>query len=239
MSNHQILTSTDHLALRVHTGAGAVYGDAAMACLTVPAEFRQVQAHFPIVFRRDIESGRMSALALFGFEEGENLFLEQDRWDAGYRPLASAVQPFLIGRPTTEDGEAQVHVDLAHPRISTSGEGMRVFDDAGQPTPYLETIATMLGDLDYAWRESEGFFAALERHSLVEPFTLEVPLADGSQHSLVGFQTVNEDRLGALDSEALFDLHSAGHLGPLYMVLASLAQFAELVARKNARVALG
>lgn len=239
MSSHQILTSTEHAALRVHTEPGVAFGDAAMACLTVPAEFRQVQAHFPIVFRRDIESGRLAALALFGFEEGENLFLVQDRWEAGYRPLALAVQPFLIGRPTTDGGEAQVHVDMAHPRISASGEGMRVFDEGGQPTPYLESIATMLGDLDHAWRESEGFFAALERHSLVEPFTLEVPLADGSQHSLVGFQTINEDRLGALDSEALFDLHSGGHLGPLYMVLASLAQFADLVARKNAKAGYG
>ena len=179
MSNHQILTSTAHGELRVHTGAGAAYGDAAMACLTVPAEFRQVQAHFPIVFRRDLESRRLSALALFGFEEGENLFLAGETWEAGYRPLALAVQPFLIGRPATEGGEAQVHVDMAHPRISASGEGMRVFDDAGQPTPYLESIATMLGDLDYAWLESEAFFAALERQRVGI-------IADGDAQSIQG-----------------------------------------------------
>ena len=239
MSKHQILNSVDHAGLRIHTGAGAGFGDATMACLTVPAEFRQVQGHFPIVFRRDLASGQLSALALFGFEDGENLFLEADRWDAGYRPLALNIQPFLVGRPASDGGAPQVHIDMAHARISSTGEGMRVFDDAAQPTPYLESIAAMLGDLDYAHREAGNFFAALERHGLVEPFTLEVPLADGSQHSLVGFQTINEERVAALDGEALYDLHAAGHLGPVYMVLASLAQFTGLVARKNARVALG
>ena len=60
MSGHRILTSTDHGDLRVHTAAGAEYGDNVMACFTVPVEFRQVQGYFPIVFRRDIESGEYS-----------------------------------------------------------------------------------------------------------------------------------------------------------------------------------
>lgn len=239
MSSHRILNSSDHGDLRVHTVAGGEFGDNTMACLTVPDEFRQVQAHFPIVFRRDIASGQLSAFALFGFESGENLFLEQDRWDAGYRPLALATQPFLIGRPAEEGGDVQVHIDMAHPRIDRTGEGTRVFDDAGKPTPLLESIATKLGDLDHAHRESLKFFAAIERHGLVEPFTLEVALNDGSKNSLVGFQTINEERLVALDGDALAELMAAGHLTPIYMALASLAQFAELVARKNGRVADG
>lgn len=239
MSNHQILNHADHAGLRVHTGASAAYGDGVMACLTVPAEFRQVQGYFPIVFRRDIASGAFSALALFGFENGENLFLDGDRWDARYRPLAMAIQPFLIGRAAADAETAQVHVDMDHPRISTSGEGTRVFDEGGQPTPYLEAIAGRLGDLDHGYRQASGFFAALERHDLLEPFTLDVPLDNGARHSLVGYHTIAEERLAALDGGALGELQSAGHLLPVFMAVASLSRFADLVARKNARVALG
>ena len=57
MSNHQILNPADHAELRVHTEAGAQFGDAVMACLAVLLEFRAVQAHYPIVFRRDAASG--------------------------------------------------------------------------------------------------------------------------------------------------------------------------------------
>ena len=243
MSNHQILSPADHTALRVHTEAGAAYGDNVMACLAMPAEFREVQAHFPIVFRRDAETGKLAALALFGFEAGENLFLKGDMWDARYRPMALAVQPFLIGRPPSgpgaEDAAPQVHVDMEHPRISATGEGMRVFDDASTPTPYLEAIATRLGDLDYSWQQATSFFAALETYELIEPFSLEVTLDSGAVQSLVGFQTIHEDKLAALDGEALRALMEAGHLARIYMVLASLAQFGGLVARKNARIAHG
>lgn len=239
MSNHQILNPADHGALRVHTGAGAAYGDNVMACLTMPAEFREVQAHFPIVFRRDAETGKFAALALFGFEAGENLFLNGGTWDARYRPMALAVQPFLIGRPSADDAAPQVHVDMDHPRISATGEGMRVFDEAGVPTPWLEAIATRLGDLDHAWRESTAFFAALEAYELVEPFSLEVTLDSGSIQSLVGFQTIHEGRFAALDGDALHTLMAEGHLLRITMVLASLSQFGSLVARKNAREAGG
>ena len=84
MTSHQIVDSTTHRDQRVLAGHGAALGDGVMACLTVPGEFRRVQAHFPIVFRRDMTSGAFSAWALFGFEEGQNLFLTGECWDANY-----------------------------------------------------------------------------------------------------------------------------------------------------------
>lgn len=239
MSNHQILNSATHAGLRIFSGASARYGDNVMACLTVPQEFHQVQGHFPILFRRDISSGTFSALAMFGFENGENLFLDGDRWDARYRPLALAIQPFLIGRAAPDSESAQIHIDMDSPRISANGEGTLLFDDGGQPTPYVETIAERLGDLDHGYRASPAFFAALERYELLEPFTLDVPLNDGSRHSLVGYHMIDEERLAALDGEALAALNRDGHLRPIFMAIASLSQLGELVARKNMRVTLG
>lgn len=236
MSNHQIVNFADHGQLRVHAGPGARFGDSVMACLTVPAEFRQVQGYFPIVFHRDLASGAFNALALFGFENGENLFLDGDKWDAPYRPLALAIQPYLVGRGARDDAAAQVHIDMASPRISTDGEGTLLFDDAGQPTPYLETVAEKLGDLDHAYRAGPAFFAALERHALLEPFTMDVSLVDGARHSLVGYHAINEDRLAQLDGDALSALHGEGHLQQLFMAVASLSRLGELVARKNRQV---
>lgn len=239
MSQHQILNPADHGQLRIRIEAGAAFGDNVIASLAMPAEFREVQAHYPIVFRRDAETGKLAALALFGFEAGENLYLNGSTWEASYRPMAHAVQPFLIGRPAEEGAAPQVHIDMASPRIAAGGEGIRLFDDAGTPTPYLESVAAMLGDLDYAWKEGAAFFTALEAYGLVEPFTLEVTLDDGSIQSLVGYLTIHEERLASLDGEALAALMAEGHLARIYMVLASLAQFGNLVARKNRKVALG
>jgi SapC len=239
MSNHQILNPADHAEIRVHAEASAAFGDNVMACLTTPNEFRSVQAHYPIVFRRDITTSAVSPLALFGFENGGNLFLNGDGWDARYRPMAQAIQPFLIGRPASESEIAQVHIDMASPRISGNGEGTRVFDMDGRPTPYLEAIATRLADLDHGYRQSHDFCATLERLELLEPFTLEVPLDDGSRHSLVGYHIIAEERLASLDGATLGDLQAREYLLPIFMAVASLSRFSDLVARKNARLSLG
>lgn len=239
MTKHAALDTNSHRDLRIDPRAGAARGDAVMATLTVPSEFRQVQAHYPILFRRENPQDPFIAVALFGFENGENLFLDGERWDARYRPLSIAIQPFLVGRPASGDGPGQVHIDLGHPRIAAGGEGIRLFDADGQPTPYLEDIAEKLGALDEGYRASPAFFAALADHDLLEPFTLEVTLDDGSVNSLVGFHIIDEAKLRALDAETLGKLHAAGHLMPMFMALASLSQLAGLVDRRNAKLGHG
>ena len=238
MSNHAVLDSNLHRDVRIRTGSSADFGDAIMACMTVPSEFRRVQNEFPILFRRDLETGQFSALALFGFENGENLFLDGPRWDAHYRPLALFTRPFLVGK--TADGQAELHVDLDHPRIAgPDDEGARAFDDGGQPTAYLEAVMAGLDELDQGYRESGDFFAALERYELLEPFSLDVELRDGSKHRLVGYHLIDEQKLRALESGALAELHAAGHLMPIFMALASLSNISALVARKNKRLSHG
>lgn len=240
MADHQIVNNTQHCDVRVHTAPGAEHGDGVMTTLVTPHEFRRAQSEFPIVFRRNQQDSSFAALALFGFENGENLFLNGNSWEARYRPLSLAIQPFLIGRhPDASEGEGQVHIDMEHPRVSRSGEGTRLFDEDGGTTPYLEQIAGMLGELHTGYQAQGDFFAALERHRLLEPFTLDVPLSDGSKHSLVGFHTIDENRLRSLDGDALGELHAADHLMPVFMAMASLSHFSELVRRKDARVTHG
>jgi hypothetical protein len=239
MTQHAALDVNSHRDLRIRTDAGADLGDAVMATLTVPSEFRQVQAHYPILFRRETGQEAFIAMALFGFEPGENLYLDGARWDARYRPLSAAIQPFLVGRPANGEGPGQVHIDLDHPRLTDGGDGVRLFDADGQATPYLEDIAEKLGALDEGYRASGGFFAALRDHDLLEPFTLEVTLDDGAVNSLVGFHIIDEAKLQTLDAETVGKLHAAGHLMPIFMALASLAQLAPLIARKNRRLGHG
>jgi hypothetical protein len=233
MTNHQILNPADHANLRIHVQPGSEYGDAVMACLAVPAEFRRLATDYPILFRYDQEQRSFSALALMGFEAGENLFLDGSRWLAPAKPLALAIQPFLVGRGRDADSPAQVHVDLAHPRIDHGAQGVRVFDDLGQPTPMLEQVIAMLGELDEAHRASAAFFAALDRHELLEPFSLDVPREGGGEHRLVGYHLIDEAKLRALDAAALGELHGAGFLMPLFMALASLGNLAKLARRRQ------
>lgn len=232
MSDHVRLSVEAHRDLRIRRDRGTDLGDAVMTAMVVPDEFRQVQGQYPILFRRSQERDGFVALALFGFEPEENLFLDGDRWDAPYLPLAIDIQPFLIGGAPGGSADKPVVVDMASPRIARD-EGVRVFDADGRPTPYLEAMLERLGALDQGYAASADFFAALDRHGLLEPFTIDITLDDGASHRLVGFHIIAEDRLRTLDATALGALHADGHLLPIFMAVASLAQLSALIARKN------
>lgn len=234
MTDHVLLDNRTHADLRVRAERAPELGDGVMSCLVVPAEFRRVQNEYPILFRLNLERDSFMAVALFGFETGENLFLQDGRWDARYLPLAMDIQPFLIGLAEPGAEAKQVHIDMASPRIAD--DGVRVFDEHGRATPYLEEIAEKLGELDESYQACEDFLTALRRHQLLEPMTLEVTLDDGSTNRLVGFHVIDESRLRALDASALGELHEAGHLMPIFMALASMANLASLVARKSRRL---
>lgn len=230
MPNPVLLNNIDHAAMRVIPTRGAAYGDNVMSALTYPDEFRTLQAHYPIVFQQNGEGG-YDALALFGFQPGENLFLAGDTWDAAEIPLSIQRQPFLIG---VDGEELMVHVDLDSPRLSRE-HGEPLFLPQGGNTAYTEHMASVLRAVHLGLQGARSFTAALREHNLLESFFLDITLDDGSDNRLAGFYTIHEERLAALDSAALERLHRAGHLQAIYMVLASLSQFRALIDRKNAR----
>lgn len=228
MNRHVPVDPATHRELRVITVRGSAYGDAAMSALTFPAEFRSLQAHYPIVFQKNA-AGDFFPVALMGFREGENLFLQGSHWDASYLPMAMERQPFLIGR----DGEAlSVHIDLDSPRVSTA-VGEPLFEAHGGTTPFLESMSALLGSLHAGMGSVPAFVEALLHHQLLESFVLDVSEGEAGTHRLAGFYTIHEERLSDLSSESLNALHRDGHLLPIYMAIASLSQFRSLIARSQ------
>lgn len=233
MTQPVLLHPIEHKDLRVIADRGAAYGDDLMFSLTFPLEFRDVQAHYPIVFRKTGQAPGYEALALFGFEPGENLFLGAGRhgWDAGYIPLSVRRQPFLIGR---RGEQLSIHIDLDHPRVSRT-QGEPLFLAFGGTSAYLERAGEMLSAIHEGVQGLPAFFEALREHALLAPFAADIELADGSQHRLEGFETIDEDRLLALPGHALEALNRAGHLQAIYMAMASLTHLRELIARRERR----
>ncbi|MFC0250970.1 SapC family protein [Massilia consociata] len=231
MANPVLLNNIDHKDLRVITRHGPGLGDNIAYVQTFPGEFRMLQAHYPIVFRKESDNHPFEPVALFGFESDENLFLGENGWDAPAIPLLVERLPFLIGR---HGDELMIHIDLDSPRIGTT-EGEPVFLPHGGMTPYLEQINSILLTIHEGMQSNAGFIEALVKHELIEGFSLDVTLDDGSQNRLAGFYTINEDRLAALDAAALDSLNKAGYLAAIYFQLASLSNFRALIDRKNLR----
>jgi len=232
VTQHALLNNTEHRDLRVITTYGAAYGDDIMCTPTFPAEFRSLQAHYPIVFAKMQEGspqGAFTPLALFGFREKQNLFLQGERWDANYVPLMVQRIPFLIG--TSSSGKV-IHIDMDNPRVGRT-QGEPLFDEQGVSTAYLERVGSTLAAIDEGLAATPAFIAALEEHKLLESFALDIVFQDGAKQRFSGFFSVQEERLNQLGAEALGKLQQAGYLLPIYMVIASLSNFRLLMNRAN------
>lgn len=237
MSKNVLLNSVEHRDLKVVTARGADYGDAVWFSITFPQEFRTVQAHYPIFFHKDSSSQQFFAVAMFGFQERENLFLQQENWRNCYVPLMIRRQPFLIGQQLVrEDGiettQRVIHIDLDHPRVSTT-EGEALFLPFGGNSPYLDEVASMLETIHHGILDSKAFMATLVEHQLLESFTLDLTFSNGQKQQLAGFYTIHEEKLDALSPQLLVQLHQKGYLQAIYMAIASQANIRHLLQLKN------
>lgn len=227
----ELLDSRFHRHLRLLRRRSADLGDAVMSSPLFPSEFRSASAYYPIFFQTTVDGASVQPIALFGFEDGQNLFLGPRGWDAPYVPMAIEREPFMIGRV---QGECLITLDRSSPRLSDS-EGDPLFGPHGQPTELMERINSLLAAVHDGVQALPEFVEALGRHQLLESFSLDVDLEDGASHRLSGLMTIHEERLAALEPAALAELHQAGHLMPIYMAVASMARLRDLIDRLERR----
>ncbi len=238
MANYQQLNNVEHAALKVITERGARYGDDVMFAMTFPFEMRSVQACYPILIHKDPQSAKLYPVAVFGFEQGENLFLDGEVWAAPYVPLMVRRQPFLIGFCKPHPGAERqrvVSIDLEHPRVSES-EGEPLFLGHGGNSDFLEGIANMLEAIHNGHEQNSAFIESLLRHELIEPVTLDITLGDQSRNQLQGFYALDDEKLQRLEAPSLGELNASGSLLPAYMMVASQSRLRHLVAMRDARL---
>ncbi len=237
MTNHALVNLDDHKDTRIIDTRSELYGDNVMFTMTFPFEFRNIQQCYPIFFHKNSETGALYPVALFGFKDKENLFLNSDGWSAPYVPLMIKRQPFFIGFQKDQDDpdkrSAKVAIDMDSPRISAD-EGEALFEEHGGNSEFLIRATQNLEMINAGNQHSEKFVAALIEHDLIESFSLDIELSDGSDNQLLGFYTINEDKLQELDGATMESFNKQGFLQPIFMLLASHSCMSTLLGYKNA-----
>lgn len=240
MTSYAILNNVDHHDLRVVRRHGAEFGDAVNQVLIFPTEFEEAQREFPILFRED-DSGSFHSVALVGLDRDENLFLGEDGWQSRYVPAVQQRGPFsisLLRKDGLDDDEvdAMIQVDLDDPRLSRT-EGEPLFRPQGGNAPYLDHIAHILRVLHAGMEASKAMFAAFEKHRLIESVAIELSLSDTESYKLPNHFTIAQDRLAALDGDALAELNTSGILRFALLATVSLGNFSRLIDLKNRKLA--
>lgn len=236
MNRTVLLDNVAHKDLKVRTGFSAEFGDNVNHVLVFPTEFVHVQREYPILFRKD-SNGKLQAVALLGFDKDENLFLGDNVWNARYVPAVIQRGPFLIGfRKSDRDGELVnepvVHVDLDHPRVSTT-EGEPVFLEHGGNSPYLDRASRLL-QIIYKGTAAVGpMFTAFEEAGLIEPMEIDVQLDERTKYKLPGFFSISEEKFARLDRDQLERLNKPGFLHFALFALASIGNIHWLIELKN------
>lgn len=223
MTNITLLNNRDHRAVRVQAGASARYGDNQRFVAVIIGEFPHLAVHYPILLTKDRNTGGFFAGAMLGFDEDENLFLDERGMET-YRPLNLQRGPFF-----TSGNE--VAIDLDNPRLEAGGKPL--FSDSGEPTQYLLSIMALFRDLKPGLEMTKAFVETLLSLRLIEPIDIDLAFDDGSKRKLTELYTVNQDALAKLPDTTVIDLFRKGYLQLIYLMIASLKQVAVLARRKN------
>lgn len=222
------LNSQTHRALKVDARASAAYGDNQRFVQVIVNEFPHLLVHYPILFAKNATTGQFFCGAMLGFDEGENVFLQEWQEREFYRPLSLQRVPFYANGP-------DLAIDLDHPRVGVA-EGKTLFDDHGQPTRYLQSIIWAFQDLKAGIEVTQHFIARLLELKLIEPIAVEAGFDDGTIHNCTGLYSVNQDTLSRLPDEVVIELFRRGYLRLIDFMIGSLKQFSILARKKNGRI---
>jgi hypothetical protein len=237
MKDFQPLSFEKHKNLGYTEKYGSEYGHQVGAVMILPNEFSKAQREYPILFRKDSETGRFFPVILLGFEENENLFLDENgAWSTRYIPLAMKQGPFLIGLEQEETGQKlAIYADLNDSRIRQN-IASALFNADGNASNTLNEIRDILSARHRGSESLEPMISAFLKHDLLERVIIEIDLANGTTIKFDAGYTVHIEKLIALESEAVVELHKAGFLSLAYNVADSVNNIQSLIDIKNARM---
>lgn len=207
-----------------------------IASIMLP-EFPAAAPVFPIVFLEQPGSEDFVPVTLFGFTEGENLFVDGDgKWTASYLPAMMRRYPFTLAA-SGEEGRYTVCVDEGSGLVGDE-DGQALFGEDGEPGPVVESAKRFLIDLQQMEAATTAFSRLLKEKNMLAPLNLRVR-NKGTLRNVTGCYAVNEERLNGLSDEAFLDLRKRQYLPAIYSHLLSLAQVERLVRAREDRGANG
>lgn len=236
MSNLETLNNVTHHDLCIDTTLSEAFGANAAGAVVYPFEIMAAHKEYPIFFQKSEGGDSFQAVALFGFEEDENLFLTSGGWSANYIPAVLRREPFAIGVQRNDDGSPNgmlLNIDINSPCVNREGKGKALFLENGGNSQYLESMRELLQHVHEGIPASKEMFRQFESLGLIEPCAVDVSFSDGNKFKSNVFYTINKEKLFSLDDKTVGDLHRSGLLQIAYMVIDSLSNINTLIGKRD------
>jgi hypothetical protein len=165
-----------------------------------------------------------------GLDVDKSLFVASDgSWGSSYIPAFVRRYPFVFS--ASEDGQTlTLCIDESFEGLDRKGDsGQRLFDDAGERTPYLESMLQFANAYQAEHQRTRQFGEILKSLDILEPSEAKITLPGGTSRSLTGFQCVSRAKLKALDTDKLTSMLANDSLELIYLHLYSMRNFDDLV----------
>ncbi len=194
-------------------------------------EFPMAQRNFPIIFSQGAEA---VPLALFGLNEGVNVFVEADgKLDTPvYIPAYARRYPFLLARLQPEAEELSLCFDPTSDLVGQFDEGAALFE-GDEPSEATKGMLQFCEQFEVAGQKTAGFVAELNKHGLLIDGEVSVQPEGASQPFVYrGFRMVDENKLREMRGDVLRAWTQNGLLPLIHAHLFSLELVRDIFARQ-------
>ncbi|MEM1176687.1 MAG: SapC family protein [Pseudomonadota bacterium] len=198
------------------------------------AEVGLAAGGMPIFVTASPQSGQRGLSALVSFENGENMMVEDGRWVGHYEPSVLRSYPLFLMQSDSDPRGYAVGIDESSTAFSET-EGEALFDDTGNASAMQSQRTKLLEAGIDDDRRTQIFVQRLGELGLLRSVDVLVQYASGEGKTIQGLQTIDEDTLMQLESEALTELHRDGYLLIMHAMLLSISQVNRLIRAQNNR----
>jgi hypothetical protein len=193
-------------------------------------EFSRAASIYPIVFVEDKEKDVFKPVVLFGFEEGENLFVDENsKWKASYIPAIIRRYPFALAK-TSDDGRFTVCIDEKSSFVNKK-QGQALFEE-GKPAEVMERVKQYLAELQQMDAFTDEFCKFMVSKNMFTPLNMKIRISNEIKN-ISGAYIINEERLNSLSDETYLQMRSNKYIPVIYSHLSSLSQIERLMGFKD------
>ncbi|MFO1497159.1 MAG: SapC family protein [Verrucomicrobiota bacterium] len=219
-----------HQRIGLRPDFGFAFAQGAQAVPVNAVEMSSLCHCYPIVF---VPGPEVSAVALLGLQESQNLFVDADgQWADGlYIPAYIRRYPFILSQ--MPGGENLLCVDMKEEVIEQDG-GQPFFDPHGRPSQVSARALDFCSSYDAAAKQTAALCKWLRTHCLLVDRVAQIQVGK-AQIKFSGFQIVDPAALAGLAEPTLLEAFHQGWLPFIYAHVFSASQWERLTQRWQLR----
>ena len=237
MSELVELSSTQHQGLKVRVNCGVEVAATQQIVKLRVNEVGRAAGNFPIFFTRSAQDGALVLSALTSFESQQNMFVKDGQWQSTYQPTAIKTFPFFLMRSKSDEKNYTIGIDEKN-QVFSKEHGELLFEGNGKASMHLSRAKVLLeADIQNDIHTFQ-FGKELEQMGLLKSIDLVVQYQDGTNQSITGLITIDEDKINTLSAEQLHGLNQQGYLVQIHALLISIYQLNSIIQKQNSRIDL-